>query len=433
MENTICKLDLEKYILKVDDSHCFRVINVEGDGNCFYRALLCDSSIRSIFSDYMQFRQQLSSCILWYLRHDPPSVITMFLHHVFDAVVSSTSSTPDLESYVKKNILVEGQWGEVFEALTIMLLFPSLKVNIHVIACGIHETTAVGRFVEVMNMGQILQGLYLEKFSNSDFIDFLSYNINTCNQVCLLLGNYSCPFIHVTETIPHNHYYFLRKIEIAFCSLFKVVETPWLVASREGNSTINVSLEDESQEKSEKRKWRNAASKESQEERKKRQLRHAVLTAVRRQNESQEQRENRKLKYASSTAAKRQSQSQEEQGKRKLRNAASTAARRQKESQEDRERRNLKNACSTAAKRQKESQEEQKERKLRDAASTAARRQKESQEDRERRNLKNACSTAATSLLPVPLVADSIHTRTFFVNFHGSGTQEDPICLDNDE
>jgi hypothetical protein len=46
------RVDAIQYILKVDhDNKYFNVVDVEADGNCLYRALLCHPSFKRLFSD----------------------------------------------------------------------------------------------------------------------------------------------------------------------------------------------------------------------------------------------------------------------------------------------------------------------------------------------------------------------------------------------
>lgn len=175
---------------------------------------MCHPSFKSTFSDHAEFRQQLGTSILRSI--DTPDTClqaTSFLSYVFYAVVGATHSIPDLRSYVLENILIDGQWGDIFVALSILLIYPELKVNIHVISCSMEgDNNLPLRFVEIMNIGYVLRDLYDEQHHNSTFIQFLSYDIDTCEQLYLLLGNSYSPFVQATSTMQHNHYYYLKKI-----------------------------------------------------------------------------------------------------------------------------------------------------------------------------------------------------------------------------
>jgi hypothetical protein len=135
--------------------------------------------------------------------------------------------------YVVKNILVDGKWGELFEALCMMLLYPELQVNIRVISSGMGGTNMQPHYVEVMNVGHVLQQFYDEQHHDCAFEQFLTYDIVTCEQLYLLLGIHCCPFAQVTPTFPHNHYCFLKKKDIAgiISKDAFIVDTPWVLAT----------------------------------------------------------------------------------------------------------------------------------------------------------------------------------------------------------
>jgi hypothetical protein len=125
------QVDTNQFILKIyDDNKFFNVINVEADGNCFYRALLCHPSFKSTFSDHTAFRRQLGTSILCCLGKNTRSTATLLLSYVFDAVVGVTSSIPDLRSYVLQTLLRDGQWGETFVAISILVMYPELQVSL---------------------------------------------------------------------------------------------------------------------------------------------------------------------------------------------------------------------------------------------------------------------------------------------------------------
>jgi Peptidase C65 Otubain. len=58
--------DSKQRSLQIDENTTsyFNIVDVPGDGNCFYRALLCHSSFQNAFSDYGEFRQKLGTSIL---------------------------------------------------------------------------------------------------------------------------------------------------------------------------------------------------------------------------------------------------------------------------------------------------------------------------------------------------------------------------------
>lgn len=114
---------------------------------------MCHPSFKSTFSDHTAFRRQLGTSILCCLGKNTRSTASLLLSYVFDAVVGVTSSIPDLRSYVLQTLLRDGQWGEIFVAISILVMYPELQVNIHVISSSMEgSNNSPSRFVEIMNI-----------------------------------------------------------------------------------------------------------------------------------------------------------------------------------------------------------------------------------------------------------------------------------------
>jgi hypothetical protein len=378
-----------QFILKIgaDNSKFFNAIDVKADGNCFYSALLCHPSFRSTFTNHAAFRQKLGTSILQYLANQRSSTATRFLTYVFDAVVGVTHSIPDLRSYVLATILRDGQWGDIFVALSILLLYPELNINIHIISSSMEagDNNLPPPFVEMMNIGCVLRDLYDASHQNVTFTQFLSYDIDTCEQLYLLLGNSCSPFVQPTPTMPRNHYYYLQRLNISsiHCDTV-VIDAPWNFDSDQGRSVTLSSLKQKSDDAY---LAQNICFRKEM---------HAFQLKMSRKHETPEKHSVRKVSNAASMAASRAQESPDARKKRTLRNAASMAASRAQESPDARKKRTLRNAASMAASRAQESPDARKKRTLRNAASMAASRAQESPDARKKRTLRNAASMAAS-------------------------------------
>jgi hypothetical protein len=291
---------------------------------------------------------------------------SLFLSYVFHSVVGTTCSIPDLQSYVMQNILIDGKWGEMFEALSILLLYPELHVNIRIISRGMggeQDNNLPSRFVEVMNIGHVLRDLYHTQNHDSSFEEFLSYDVDTCEQLYLLLGNNCGPFVQATGTMTYNHYYFLQKVDTSSISLDTTdMDTPWISASK-GNREVDT------EELPTAIHFSEVAAGNTY-----RKQMHAFQLKIARNHETLEQRSQRKTTNASAMAASRVRESPEERKKRQLQNASAMAASRVRESPEERKKRQLQNASAMAASRVRESPEERKKRQLQNASAMAAKR-----------------------------------------------------------